>query len=1182
MRFSLPSPAIAAASRYFNSFSKRTRTKGEDDVRNKRVTEIEPADEGHFVATVESDEDEFEADLFFENGEWSGVCDCDVGDDCQHCYAALRILIDHTTPQEPAAAAELVAQIDAASLEGMATRKLSRKLAERELEIVRAIQKLFEDQTAGKRLTESTLTPLVGRAKAGLALREYAAWPAKPKDVWEAWLYLAHVLSKHSLPMPEFLVNITAPTDVDDLVAATAPKPAPEIEDAIARTKAGAPKPPPLIQLRAVFGPKDVRLEYREDEDPEWTVVKRSRYDKMSDQHDDGALRLADDESDLVWAAFSKGVLQNCTLSYTARECSAAVNELLRTPEMHTHVVNSKGEPFRRVPQVLEWKLEAPQTAKANYKLRLVLPDGSEPPPPLAAIDGAPALYVAENAIYEAPPLAGLSADPATPNVFPRTLIESGEGVALLDKAGVPIPDSLNGRVERHRAKLVIDGWLEDSPREEYLMLRFRSEWDGATTNETYTLQGWALPGERPSLNRPAAPAPAAAASSNGKIIHMDRTAMNAAPSLVAGLGASWNGMDQAWVKPLDWNFPEEFSAWLATLPESAELKLDPALTSLGEAPIEAGVRLDVEESGMDWFDVRAVLDVPDLDLTPDELRVLLEAGGGWVRMGDEGWRRLELKWSKADEEQLADLGLSTGDLSGEPQRLHTLQLASDKATKLMREESAVAVRRRAEELRSRVNPELPTVITASLRPYQVEGFHFLAYLASNHFGGILADDMGLGKTLQTLTWLAWLRELPGFSGAPSLVVCPKSVTSNWRSEAAKFVPGLRVQIWTGGDAEHLKKVHSECDLLVMNYAQLRLQSKTLVTGNWHAVILDEAQAIKNPDSQTTKAACALRAVHRLAVTGTPVENRLLDLWSILSFAMPGMLGTKTRFSRDYDKPTDPLARRRLSARVRPFLLRRTKNQVARDLPPRTEEDLLCELEGKQETLYRAELKRAQQMLLRIKTNKELDRQRFNVLTSLLRLRQICCHPALVDKKSPNSESAKLEALMEMLEPLMEEGHKVLVFSQFVGALDIIQAAIEERQWKFFVLTGETENRGELVDEFQQTEGAATFLLSLKAGGAGLNLTAASYVVLFDPWWNPAVENQAIDRTHRIGQKQQVIAYRLLIRGSIEEKIRALQRDKSALADEVLGEEAFARGLTLDDLSFLLSDESPQQAPSRR
>jgi SNF2 family DNA or RNA helicase len=488
-------------------------------------------------------------------------------------------------------------------------------------------------------------------------------------------------------------------------------------------------------------------------------------------------------------------------------------------------------------------------------------------------------------------------------------------------------------------------------------------------------------------------------------------------------------------------------------------------------------------------------------------------------------------------------------------------------------------VRRRADELRARVNPSVPTTVKADLRPYQVEGFHFLAYLAANHFGGVLADDMGLGKTLQTLTWLAWLKAQPDCPKYPSLVVCPKSVTANWQSESNRFVPHLRVKIWTGGSAAELKSTVEECDLLVMNFAQLRLNAKTLATGDWHAVILDEAQAIKNPDSQTTKAACALRAVHRLAVTGTPVENRLLDLWSIFSFGMPGMLGVKSRFSRDYDKPTDPLARRRLSARVRPFLLRRTKSQVAKDLPPRMEEDLLCDLEGKQETLYRAELKRAQQMLLRIKTNKELDKQRFNVLTSLLRLRQICCHAALVDKKAPRSESAKLEALMEMLEPLMEEGHKVLVFSQFVSALEIIEAEIAERDWKRFVLTGETENRGELVQEFQGTEGAAVFLLSLKAGGAGLNLTAASYVVLFDPWWNPAVENQAIDRTHRIGQKQQVNAYRLLIRGSIEEKIRALQRDKSALADEVLGEEAFARGLTLEDLSFLLSDE---EAPVRR
>lgn len=271
-----------------------------------------------------------------------------------------------------------------------------------------------------------------------------------------------------------------------------------------------------------------------------------------------------------------------------------------------------------------------------------------------------------------------------------------------------------------------------------------------------------------------------------------------------------------------------------------------------------------------------------------------------------------------------------------------------------------------------------------------------------------------------------------------------------------------------------------------------------------------------------------------------------------------------------YDAKGDPFARQRLSARVRPFLIRRTKAQVARDLPDRMEEDLFCELEGEQKTLYRAELKRAQAMLLGVKTAAALNKQRFNFLTSLLRLRQICCHPRLV-KPDSKAASAKVEALVETLEPLMEEGEKVLVFSQFVGLLDILRDEIKERGWKQWHLAGDTENRGDLVREFQAAEGAGVFLISLKAGGFGLNLTASSYVVLFDPWWNPAVENQAIDRTHRIGQARKVIAYRLLIKDSIEEKIRALQKQKSSLANDVLGEEKFAQGLSLDDLQYLLA-----------
>jgi SNF2 family DNA or RNA helicase len=283
-------------------------------------------------------------------------------------------------------------------------------------------------------------------------------------------------------------------------------------------------------------------------------------------------------------------------------------------------------------------------------------------------------------------------------------------------------------------------------------------------------------------------------------------------------------------------------------------------------------------------------------------------------------------------------------------------------------------------------------------------------------------------------------------------------------------------------------------------------------------------------------------------------------------------LGSRAQFSKLYDSKEDPFARRRLSARVRPFLLRRTKTQVAKDLPDRIEEDLFCEIEGEQKTLYRAELKRAQQMLLSVQTQKQLAKERFNVLTSLLRLRQICCHPKLV-KADARGGSAKLDALMEQLEPLMEEGNKVLVFSQFVQMLEILREEIKAREWPQFYLAGDTENRGELVKQFQSAEGAAVFLISLKAGGFGLNLTAASYVVLFDPWWNPAVENQAIDRTHRIGQSRTVNAYRLLIKDSIEEKIRALQKTKSALAGDVLQEESFAQALSLDDLRFLFSDE---------
>jgi SNF2 family DNA or RNA helicase len=337
-----------------------------------------------------------------------------------------------------------------------------------------------------------------------------------------------------------------------------------------------------------------------------------------------------------------------------------------------------------------------------------------------------------------------------------------------------------------------------------------------------------------------------------------------------------------------------------------------------------------------------------------------------------------------------------------------------------------------------------------------------------------------------------------------------------------------------------------------------------------------------------------LRSGHRLVLTGTPIENRSLDLWSLFAFAMPGLLGSQTAFKRGFNEKSDPLARSRLARRVRHFMLRRTKSQVAADLPPRIEEDLVVELEGTQRKLYDAELKRARAMLLGVTTDREFDRQRFNILRSLLRLRQICCDPRLVGLEDAiqggagappvvpgepaklatrvPAGSAKLDALLETLEPLAEEGHRVLVFSQFVSMLELIAAELSARSIPHLMLTGHTENRQSLVDRFQSPEGEPVFLLSLKAAGAGLNLTAASYVVLYDPWWNPAVEAQAIDRTHRIGQKEQVNAYRLLARDTIEEKIRKLQQAKAELARAIVQEENVATVMSLDDLRFVLAE----------
>jgi SNF2 family DNA or RNA helicase len=389
----------------------------------------------------------------------------------------------------------------------------------------------------------------------------------------------------------------------------------------------------------------------------------------------------------------------------------------------------------------------------------------------------------------------------------------------------------------------------------------------------------------------------------------------------------------------------------------------------------------------------------------------------------------------------------------------------------------------------------------------------------------------------------------------------------------------MKVLVLESGAARHnLRKQIPQHDIIVTNYALLRRDLEEFHKFAFRAVILDEAQFIKNPGAQVTQSVKQLKCENKIALTGTPLENRLLDLWSIVDFIQPGYLGNQEHFLETYEpkgngengESVQRIARKRLSAKLRPLLLRRLKKHVAKDLPDRIEQRRDCPLGDEQRKLYLAELRRSRDQIQQAVAEQGLNKSKMHVLAALTRLRQVCCHPSLVGS---DTASGKTETLFELLDSLVAEGQKVLVFSQFVQMLQILEKECRARNITTHMLTGQTKDRQQVVSDFQKDTGAGVFLLSLRAAGTGLNLTNASYVVLYDPWWNPAVEAQAIDRSHRIGQTQTVNAYRLIAPGTVEEKIWELQQSKAQTIADVLGEEGFARSLTATDLEYLFAED---------
>jgi superfamily II DNA or RNA helicase len=647
---------------------------------------------------------------------------------------------------------------------------------------------------------------------------------------------------------------------------------------------------------------------------------------------------------------------------------------------------------------------------------------------------------------------------------------------------------------------------------------------------------------------------------------------------------------------------PDE-SAWLAFVrDELPRLRAAGWLVEIDDdfryavAEVEAWYA-DLDEGGQDgsgWFDLELGVIVageryPLLPLLLDMIReaptkfdaaaLAARADADELLVELSGLTRVALPWGRV-KPILATLGeLYFSDRIGATIRLPALdaaRLAELERAARMRWLGGDRLRDLGRKLHdfSGIRPvDVPAGLCAQLRPYQRTGLDWMQFLREYGFGGILADDMGLGKTIQTLAHILVEKEA-GRLDAPALVVAPTSLMGNWQAEAARFAPGLRVLLLHGKDRKALFDQVGEADLVLTTYALLGRDEPALRQHRYHLLILDEAQYIKNSRAKAAQTVRLLDARHRLCLTGTPVQNHLGELWSQFHFLMPGLLGDEKQFNAVFRKPIekdgDALRKDLLARRLKPFMLRRTKDKVATELPPKTEIVLPIELDGAQRDLYETVRVAMDKKVRDAIDSKGLARSHIVILDALLKLRQVCCDPRLLDAAA-KAGSAKLDALLELLDTLLSEGRNVLVFSQFTSMLALIEDALRARSIDYALLTGDTLDRAAPVAAFQRGD-VNVFLISLKAGGVGLNLTAADTVIHYDPWWNPASENQATDRAWRIGQDQPVFVYKLIARGTLEEKIQEMQRRKGELANAVLDAEGgLAAAIGPDDLRVLLA-----------
>ena len=899
-------PAVDNLRAFLRSFSRNAQEKGDRYFRENRVENLRAGEASAFVGAVQ-DGALYAITLFHNrsNGLWGGACDCAAGSHCEHLYAAGKALLaEHSV----AVVNDLVAGTRSVQPPALPLSELGKRLAEKvkrpltaqETDYLKAVHRLYERCRAKRSMLHRDLHEL-GLYLSHDVWRAAELWHEFPDNELQFWLYIARSAKAKDVLIPAFMEPITDLAEIEQFIAAAQRKATIRFWH---QQLAGFQAPRPLsapsaagetLDFRVVLGTHSAVLEWKRPGHDKFELPKSHALRDLMTLHPTATAQLPV-EAEIIWQAFSTralGYAISAELRYYDYNDKPVLARLLCNPSLASRILGTGGQPLRRVAEPLRWELTEPGDAARDYRLRLVQADGAPVPELLMKWDGNPAVYVGREAVFTGPPAPSFLAEKLEAQI-PGPAIESQAGIGFLSGLGVALPPRLQERIRtlpvQVRIRCRLDRLYPDGPEVCAFQVEAGSE-DGAVRMR-WTGHGW--------VGTPSAHGPPQESTDRFITVYDDRV-LAEVPLLLEPLSTRSDATRSVPVyMRITRTFPEVFANWLRSMPPHVPVELEGELASLTQEAVSGRVRLEVTETEIDWFDLRVVLDVSDTTLTPDEIKLLLNARGAFVRLKDKGWKRLQFDLTPEDDEHLARLGLTARELSAEPQRLHALQLADQAARRFLPEGQVEQIQRRAAEIQARVTPALPAGILAELRPYQRDGFHFLAYLAENRFSGILADDMGLGKTVQTLTWLAWLRERwrQAETGPvpATLVVCPKSVTDNWQAEAAKFAPGIRVKAWAGQELKTLVHRLDEADVHVLNYAQLRSLGEGLAAVHWLAAVLDEGQYIKNPNSQTAQVARGLRARHRLVLSGTPIENRLLDLWSLMTFAMPGVLSSRTHF----------------------------------------------------------------------------------------------------------------------------------------------------------------------------------------------------------------------------------------------------------------------------------------------